>query len=178
MAKNTGLQAARGDFIQYLDADDLLSRNKISEQVAAIGNDPMKVAVCRTRIFELNDKEMNLPEINTEMLYNSESTLEFLLNLYGLNGKKGMVQPNAFLISKTLADKVGLYDASISPSPDEDGEYFCRVLLNASSISYTPDCVNYYRRTKNISTLSGQHSFLCQRCFKISRTKGAAFVER
>lgn len=158
-AKNTGLRVAKGDFIQYLDADDLLSSDKIHEQVTAIRNDPMKVAVCKTKIFGTDHKGVALPEINTEMLYDSESTLEFLLNLYGLNGKKGMIQPNAFLISKLLAEKAGPYDVSISPSPDEDGEYFCRVLLSASSVSYTRSGTNFYRRIIKSSSLSAQHSF-------------------
>src|SRR5688500_10051894 len=51
-AKNTGLAEAKGDFIQYLDADDLLSNDKIEEQVKAIETDRFKVAVCRTKIFD------------------------------------------------------------------------------------------------------------------------------
>lgn len=152
-AKNTGLFAADGQFIQYLDADDLLSADKIENQVKAIANDPMAVAVCKTKIFQEADDLISGREIDTDFLYNTTDTLSFLLNLYGINGKDGMVQPNAFLISRELALKAGPWDESISPSPDEDGEYFCRVLLKASSLLHT-EGVNFYRKQAGQYSLS------------------------
>ncbi len=157
-AKNTGLNAARGEFIQYLDADDILSANKIEEQVRVLEIYPMKVAVCRTKCF---DKQVTEPgvEIDTDKLGNYDKPLEFLLNLYGLNGTRGMVQPNAFLVSDRLAKEAGPWDMSISPSPDEDGEYFCRLILKSAGIVFTPGGVNYYRKQDGEnSSLSKQHS--------------------
>jgi glycosyltransferase involved in cell wall biosynthesis len=39
-ARQTGLEAARGEFIQFLDSDDLLLPDKFSEQVAGLRADP------------------------------------------------------------------------------------------------------------------------------------------
>ena len=44
-ARNTGLQVARGEFIQYLDSDDLLDPRKFERQVAALRERP-DVGVC------------------------------------------------------------------------------------------------------------------------------------
>jgi glycosyltransferase involved in cell wall biosynthesis len=159
-AKNTGLRISTGSFIQYLDADDLLSKEKIHEQVSIIKNNFSCVAVCKTKVFELNSADSS-EEIDTDFLYDTDNTFDFLLNLYGLKGKIGMIQPNAFLISRELSDKAGYWDMSISPSPDEDGEYFCRVLLNAKSIRFAPSGINYYRKNiKNVASLSRQKSFI------------------
>jgi len=50
---------------------------------------------------------------------------------------------------------------SISPSPDEDGEYFCRVILKSSGICFTPSGINFYRKHLNAgSSLSTQHSLI------------------
>jgi hypothetical protein len=136
-----------------------LSPDKIEEQLKLIMDDPGKVAICRTKIFKQRIGESDHPEIDTGMLFNSRKPFEFLLNLYGINGVYGMIQPNAFLISRQLANEAGLWDITLSPSPDEDGEYFCRVILKASAICFDPVSINYYRKTgtKN-GSLSNIHS--------------------
>ncbi len=157
-AKNTGLQAATGDFIQYLDADDLLSPDKIAEQAAVLKGRPWDIAVCRTKVFA-KDITVTSGEIDTEFLYTTEDTLGFLLNLYGISGKDGMIQPNAFLMGRQVAKETGVWDMSISPSPDEDGEYFCRALLKAGKLWFTPRGINYYRKDPASKSLSKQHSY-------------------
>ena len=156
-AKNTGLQAATGDFVQYLDADDILSKDKIEKQVEVLKDRPFGVAICNTKIFHQRPGDTDI-EINPDFLYPTENVFGFLLNLYGLNGKYGMIQPNAFLISKQLSDAAGYWDMSISPSPDEDGEYFCRTMLKANAI-YVTEGYNYYRKNPHSkSSLSNQHN--------------------
>lgn len=158
-AKNTGLKAATGDFIQYLDADDILSLDKIEVQLDALKSNINAVAVCRTVKFKDIPIDLKEKEVDTDLLFSTNNPIEFLLNLYGANGKAGMIQPNAFMISRLLSDKVGKWDESISPSPDEDGEYFCRVMLASSAIIYTSIPVNFYRIGINTS-LSKQHSYI------------------
>jgi len=158
-AKNTGLALASGQFIQYLDADDLLSADKIAEQVGVLSANPWAVAVCRTKTFVNTINQPDLPEIDTNFLYDSGDPVEFILNLYGLNGNDGMIQPNAFLISSELAKEAGIWDTALSPSPDEDGEYFCRVMLKSRAIYFTPNGVNYYRKNPSSASLSKQTSY-------------------
>ncbi|RYZ94782.1 MAG: glycosyltransferase family 2 protein, partial [Sphingobacteriaceae bacterium] len=50
-ARNTGLKYAKGDYIQFLDADDMLSPDKIEQQVTKLRDAPGKVAVCSTIHF-------------------------------------------------------------------------------------------------------------------------------
>lgn len=159
-AKNKGLEQAAGDYIQYLDADDLLSANKLEEQVSALEEKPMHLAVCRTKVFDQVIEDANAAEIDTEFLYSTDKPVEFLLNLYGVNGKQGMIQPNAFLLSKQLSDAVGKWDTTLSPAPDEDGEYFCRAMLAASGIVFTQQSINYYRKQQGSGSLSRQISSL------------------
>jgi len=159
-AKNTGLRLASGNYIQYLDADDLLSKDKIREQVAVLKSERCAIAVCRTKSFNKKPEDAGSLEIDSEFLRNSDKPFEFILNLYGLNGKNGMIQPNAFLITREIADQIGAYDVSISPAPDEDGEYFCRAMLAADKIYFTEKGVNYYRKASDATlSLSKQVSY-------------------
>ena len=159
-AKNTGLRHAIGSYIQFLDADDLLSNNKIISQVSVLENEPDSIAVCRTKTFNLSVDDLDSQEIDTDFLYTTNNSLEFVLNLYGLNGEAGMIQPNAFMITRKLADKIGEYNVSISPSPDEDGEYFCRAMLASTKIHFTKEGINYYRKPLNSkSSLSRQLNY-------------------
>lgn len=49
-SRNNGLKLAEGEFIQFLDADDLISQEKISLQVAYLNTHP-EIAVCTSRTF-------------------------------------------------------------------------------------------------------------------------------
>lgn len=153
-SKQRGVNIATGDYIQYLDADDLLSPNKIELQLKAIQHDPGKIAVCKTFIFKDSGNLSDLPEVDTDFLYTTDDGIGFLLNLYGLNKKKGMIQPNAFLLSKELCLKTGPWNTALSPSPDEDGEYFCRAILASSGIVYVESVYNYYRKLDKKTSLS------------------------
>jgi glycosyltransferase involved in cell wall biosynthesis len=152
-AKNTGLANATGEFIQYLDADDILSLDKISAQMSILRLTPNKVVICRTMTFstmpELNEKM----EVDTEFLFSTLDSVGFICKLYiGC----AMIQPNAFLISKNIANLGGPWDEKISPSTDEDSEYFLRVMLNSDGIIFCSEGVNFYRSDRNVISLSRQ----------------------
>jgi glycosyltransferase involved in cell wall biosynthesis len=150
-AKNTGLRAAAGEFIQYLDADDILTPDKIEEQLTAIKNYVRLIAVCRGVTFAKDPVYIKENEIDTGAVSFDGKPIDFLLNLYGSDG---MIQPNAFLISRQLSNKIGSWDESLSPSTDEDSEYYCRAILASSRVIYTPNAINYYRSDPNVISLS------------------------
>jgi glycosyltransferase involved in cell wall biosynthesis len=157
-AKQTALGACQGEYIQYLDADDLLSPNKIKAQMSLLLRERHKVAVCRTIHF-FEDEDYKAKPIEDEWyLYDTDDPVNFLIKLYGGDGQGGMIQPNAFLIPRTVAENAGSWNTSISPCPDEDGEYFCRIVLASSGIRFAPEAFNYYRKQRNGKSLSGRVS--------------------
>jgi glycosyltransferase involved in cell wall biosynthesis len=151
IAKNLGLSIANGKYVQFLDADDFLSTDKIENQVKLLDGKIDAVCVCRTKIF-YNDLELensNLKEIDNEFLFFSNNPLEFLLNLNGVYGKNGMVQPNAYLTPMKLIKKAGFWSPELNRSPDDDSEFFCRILVNSSELIYDKTSINYYRKSLN-----------------------------
>jgi glycosyltransferase involved in cell wall biosynthesis len=155
-AKQVGLSHANGDFIQYLDADDLIAEDKVEKQIDALVNNPNKVAVCRTVHFFTGDNPytQNLSENDDFLKKFSDSPLQFLINMYGgYNLLGNMIQPNSFLTPRHLIEKAGPWNESLTL--DDDGEYFCRVILQSEGIIYQPDVLNYYRKYQNHFSLSG-----------------------
>jgi hypothetical protein len=65
-----------------------------------------------------------------------------------------MIQPNAWLTPKTLIDKAGLWNETLTL--DDDGEFFCRVILAAKEIKYAPESFNFYRKFKHGNNLSAK----------------------
>lgn len=151
-AKNTGLKYAQGEYIQFLDADDILSKDKIEAQIIALSGMSDSIAVCKTVIINENSSS-GLGEINTDLIKSESKGFIFLLKLLGLDGQGGMVQPNAYLVPREIINRIGPWDLSCYPCPDEDGEYFSRVLINTKQVVFT-DGVNYYRKIANLKSLS------------------------
>jgi glycosyltransferase involved in cell wall biosynthesis len=155
-AKNKGLENAKGCYIQYLDADDILSPDKIEKQILTIKSKKNTVAVCKTLVF-VDDIENWTNEIDTDIINGTHTGLNFYKNILGAKGRIAMVQPNAYLIPRTIIEKSGPWLTEFYPCPDEDGEYFSRILLNTEEVIFTQG-INYYRKNLNDLSLSRSYS--------------------
>jgi glycosyltransferase involved in cell wall biosynthesis len=142
-ARNNGFQRSNGKYIQFLDADDLLSRDKIAEQVKALEEYPEHIAVCTTVHFRNGDDPESVPlPDESHFLYSTSDIPEFLARLWGADGLTWMVQTSAWLTPASMIKKAGLWDESILL--DQDGEFFARVMLAGKGIRMCRG-VNYYR---------------------------------
>jgi len=155
-ARNRGLSVCKGSFIQFLDADDILSADKISTQMKLLVKNPTKIAVSRTvHFFDGCLDPGTLADVDDEPHLNTHDPVEFLIDLLGgNNGRGAMVQPNAWLTPKILIDKAGLWNENLSL--DDDGEFFARVILKSDGILRAESGKNYYRKFNNRTNLSAQ----------------------
>jgi glycosyltransferase involved in cell wall biosynthesis len=137
-ARNKAFSLCSGDYIQWLDADDLLSPDKIQRQmeVAQQCDSCVLLSAGWARFIHRPHKQ---PFV-TSSLWCDLSPLEWLLrklekNLY--------MQTASWLPSRELTEAAGPWDTRLLG--DDDGEYFCRVLLASAGTRFVSQARTYYR---------------------------------
>jgi glycosyltransferase involved in cell wall biosynthesis len=137
--RNHALGLSQGDYIEYLDADDLLSPDKIEKQLSALREtDSRRVLLSAAWGFFFWRTQYATFVPNS--LWQDLSPLEFLLRKMGENLH---MQPATWLTSRELAEAAGPWDTRLRY--DDDGEYFCRVLLASEGTRFVPEAKVFYR---------------------------------
>jgi glycosyltransferase involved in cell wall biosynthesis len=139
--RNRALQLCHGDYIQWLDADDLLAPDKVESQLAALrGLDGRRLLLSSPWAYfnYLTDRARFVPTA----LWQDLSPVEWLLRKMSENLH---MQTSTWLVSRELAEAAGPFDTRLCY--DDDGEYFCRVLLASHGTRFVPQARVFYRRT-------------------------------
>jgi glycosyltransferase involved in cell wall biosynthesis len=139
--RNHAFRLSQGDYIQWLDADDLLSHEKIERQLGAVREIDGKRVLLSSPWAPFYYRTGRTRFIRTS-LCRDLSPVEWLLTKLRENLH---MQTATWLTSRDLADAAGPWDHRLLS--DDDGEYFCRVLLASTGTRYVPGTGVFYRIT-------------------------------
>jgi glycosyltransferase involved in cell wall biosynthesis len=137
-ARNAALSIAQGDFIQWLDHDDLLAPDKISQQFKKCENVNMHILLSGS--FGTFYYNPNRAKFNKTNLWRDLTPLEYFLIKFS---ESVWLHPTSWLVSRKLTDLAGPWH--VEKSPDDDGEYFCRVVAASNGIKFVPEAKSYWR---------------------------------
>ena len=149
VARNKAFSLCQGDFIQWLDADDLLAPEKIADQVQAWQEDPNKrdllstgwgYFVCRREKAQFTPSSLWRDLSPAEWLHLKFSTNHFM-------------QTSVWLVSRELSMAAGQWNERLTL--DDDGEYFCRVVLASERVRFIPGDNVFYRKGVNSLSVVG-----------------------
>jgi len=149
--KNRGLSAGQnlayvhshGDYIQFLDADDLMAPDKIERQLAALRETDGKRILLSSPWAPFFYRTRHARFVRNS-LWQDLTPVEWLLRKLSENIH---MQNATWLVSRELVEAAGPWDTDLHY--DQDGEYFARVLLACERTRFVPETGIFYRVTSS-----------------------------
>jgi glycosyltransferase involved in cell wall biosynthesis len=136
--RNKAFSISQGEYIQWLDADDLLSADKVQRQMDVWSQHSKRTLLSSAwgRFLYRYHRAEFVPTA----LWCDLSAPEWLLRKMGQNLH---MQTATWLVSRELTEAAGPWNTKLLG--DDDGEYFCRVLLASNGIRFVQEAKVYYR---------------------------------
>jgi glycosyltransferase involved in cell wall biosynthesis len=137
--RNRAYALCRGDYIQWLDADDLLGADKVARQMEAAARSGGKRTLISSEWAYFLYRPQKAKFVPTP-LWEDLSPLEWLTRKMEQNLH---MQTATWLVSRELTEAAGPWDTQLLG--DDDGEYFARVLLASDGVRFVPQARVWYR---------------------------------
>ncbi len=137
-ARNTGLRAASGQYIQFLDSGDMILADKLQEQIRYL--DEHKNTGVAFSDYQIIHQADNYIE-KAVLKKGKESMLEYLL-------KGRLLHLGAMLFKKGALSAEG-FDETLPQC--EDWELWIRLALRSDNFAYLPGLKAYYVKSRTLS---------------------------
>ncbi|MGL4881058.1 MAG: glycosyltransferase family 2 protein [Waterburya sp.] len=141
VARNRGIHNASGDYLAFLDADDLWTNDKLEKQLAALEANPEAgVAYSLTSYI---DEQDNLLYRCNPVSFEGNVLKQLLLTNFLINGSNPLIRQQAI-------KSIGKFDPSLKSS--EDWDYYLRLAASYPFVSVPKYQILYRKSSTNMSS--------------------------
>jgi glycosyltransferase involved in cell wall biosynthesis len=134
VARNIGIEQSRGQFIAFMDSDDIWISEKIEKQMSKILNNCADLVYCGYQEIGLASRIV-LPNSHFK-----GDCYEFFKNYPGVS----FLACGGVLIRKSILSKSGLFDKNFKGAA-EDWDFLRRICMNGK-VDFSDEVLFYYRR--------------------------------
>lgn len=135
-ARNIGIRAARGEFIAFLDSDDLFLPKKVENQVATLMDNP-DFDICYSDILHFTDA---VPRKYYHHRYHEIYQTGNLLRQFL---KKNFINPLSVVARRSAFERYGFFDENLRRS--EDWDLWLRWAYGGVKFYYLDKILGHYR---------------------------------
>lgn len=144
-ARNMGFKESKGEYIQFLDADDLIDTRKFEIQVAELEEEKCKgrysVAYCNYRFFRVSGGEVIYRRMGPKHAEHWPSSLTGQMQMYTVLHR--------FFYHRTVLETYGVFDTSLNHA--EDLDLWIRLLIFGVAFVYNDNPMAFYRERQGLS---------------------------
>lgn len=146
--RNTGFRLSEGEFIQFLDGDDLLAPDKVEKQLTMLEGEPdVDVVYGDVRQFQTDAGPASWKDWDTQ------DYPDMLATLLSSQGNGAGLLPDSVMFRRRALEFVGLWTES-SPGPEgntgayigSDQDYWLRAAWSGCLFKYCPGSLSIRRR--------------------------------
>lgn len=122
-SRNAGIKAATGEFIAFLDADDVWLANKLNQQLAALAQHPESEFVYTdSPLIDINNNGFDFEQVDPKQ---PEIECKSLANVF----EKPYFSTSTIILTRSLCQQIGFFREDLNTAEDVD---FC---LKAASLT-------------------------------------------
>ncbi|PYJ79243.1 MAG: glycosyl transferase family 2 [Verrucomicrobia bacterium] len=139
VARNKALSLCQGDYIQWLDADDLLAPDKIARQLDLVASGMSRRTLLSSAWGRFYYRPQKAAFTPTSLWQDLQPVDCLVLRM----GEGAWMAIESWLVSRELAELAGPWDTRLLR--DNDGEYFSRIICASDGIRFVPTARSYVR---------------------------------